>query len=288
VFLARYRPNGNPDTSFGDNGLTKATVCGTTAYETNVFVRSDGSIAVVGDCGNGSNNDKLFVLVFRASGALDASFSGNGIYMLTVGDDFWVGDAALDDRDRLTIVGRSQVGTGFERGLVLRLSRNGTLDTSFSGDGKALFDFASADDIPRAVIAHGDGVLVAEQGFFSSPDSDILVFAVTARGKLNAGWSGNGKSRIDLASTDNPWDAVADASGRIYLAATYTYGTAEATVIRLKPNGTLDTSFAGTGYAHTGTSSNTGSVTMWKAKPTLVGSANLSTDFDDLVARFLA
>ena len=29
-------------------------------------------------------------------------------------------------------------------------------------------------------------------------------------------------------------------------------------------------------------------MTMWKAKPTIAGYANLTTDFDDLVARFLA
>ena len=288
VFLARYRPNGNPDGSFGTNGLAKATVCGTSAYETNVFVRSDGSIAVIGDCGNGSTHDRLFVLVFRATGALDRTFSSDGMYQLAIGDDFWLGDATLDGHDRLTIVGRSEVNGGNERATVARLTANGTLDDTFSGDGKALFDFASTDDIARAVIPHGRGVLIAEQGFFSAPDSDILLFALTPRGALDTGFSGDGKSRIDLASTDNPTDAVADASGRIYLSATYTYGTAEATVIRLKPNGSLDTSFATTGYAHTGTASSGGWVTMWKAKPTVVGYANLTTDVDDLVARFLA
>lgn len=288
VFLARYRPNGNPDGSFGTNGLSKATVCGSTAYETNLFVRSDGSIAVVGDCGNGSTNDKLFVLVFRPGGGLDRSFSGDGMYQLAIGDDYWVADATLDDRDRLTIVGRSQVNSGPERASVVRLTSIGALDDSFAGDGKALFDFASDDDIPRAVIPHGNGVLVAEQAFFSSPDSDLLVFALTSRGKLDTGWSGNGKARIDIASTDNPADAVADASGRIYLGATYTFGTAQATVVRLKPNGALDTSFAGSGYAHTGAASSGAWVTMWKAKPTVVGYANLTTDLDDLVARFLA
>ncbi len=288
VFLGRYRPNGNPDGSFGDAGLAEATVCGTTAYETDVFVRSDGSIAVVGDCGNGSTKDKLFVVVFRPGGGLDGSFSADGMYQLAVGDDFWLGGATLDDHDRLTIVGRSRVGSGFERATAIRLTAGGALDTSYSSDGRAFFDFASGDDDARAVIPHGKGVLIAEKAFFSPPDSDILLFAVTAHGKLDTGFSGDGKSRIDLASTDDPVDAVADAGGRIYLAATYTYGTAEATVIRLKANGALDTTFAGAGYAHTGTTSTGESVTMWKAKPTIAGYADLTTDFDDLVARFLA
>src|SRR3954451_19355982 len=60
VFLGRYRPNGNTEGSCGDAGPARAVVCGPTAYEIDVFVRSDGSIAVVGDCGNGSTKDKLF------------------------------------------------------------------------------------------------------------------------------------------------------------------------------------------------------------------------------------
>src|SRR5262245_3490266 len=100
VFVARYRPNGNRDTSFGTNGLIKKTMCGTTAYETNVLVRSDGSIVVAGDCGNGSTHNKLFVLVFTSNGKLDGSFSGDGTVMLSIDDDVWLSDAMLDGGDR--------------------------------------------------------------------------------------------------------------------------------------------------------------------------------------------
>jgi hypothetical protein len=95
---------------------------------------------------------------------------------------------------------------------------------------------------------------------------------------------------VNLATSTSefPSDAVSDASGRIYLSATYTYVNAEATVLRLKRNGALDLTFAGGGYAHTGLASSGGAVIMWKAKPTITGYANFSTDIDDLVARFLA
>ena len=38
----------------------------------------------------------------------------------------------------------------------------------------------------------------------------------------------------------------------------------------------------------TGMASHAGWVTMWKAKPTVAGFANLTTDLDDMVARFVA
>ncbi len=290
VFLVRYRANGNPDDSFGNNGLAKVTVCGDSAYETNVFVRPDGSIVIVGDCGKTPIHNKLFVLVFRPGGGLDGSFSGDGMLQLAIGDNFHLTDAVLGDHDRLTVVGYSYVGSGDQRATVLRLTRSGKLDATFSGDGRAFFDFVPADDDPHAVIARGTGVLVAEQAFVSGADSDILVFAVTSAGKLDTSFSSDGEASVNLATSTSefPSDAVSDASGRIYLSATYTYVNAEATVLRLKRNGALDLTFAGSGYAHTGLASSGGAVTMWKAKPTITGYANFSTDIDDLVARFLA
>jgi len=287
VFLARYRPNGNHDTSFGTNGLVKKTMCGTTAYETNVLVRSDGSIAVVGDCGNGSTHDKLFVLVFTSGGKLDGSFSGDGIVALPIDDDAWISDAMLDGRDRLTLLAHSHVGSKDERVAMVRFTHTGRLDKTFSGDGEAFFNLASGDDDARALIAHGSGSIVAEQAF-GTVGSDFLLFAVSEKGTLNKTWSGDGTELIDLQTNDDPRDAVTDAHGNIYIAATFTFGSAEATVLKLNPNGTLDLPFGGSGYAHTGISSSGGWVAMWRGKPTVVGYANFSTDLDDLVARFLA
>jgi len=137
------------------------------------------------------------------------------------------------------------------------------------------------------VVGRGTGTLIAEQAFGAS-GSDFFLFALTAKGKINTSFSGNGKVLIDLQSNDDPRDAVIDGHGNIYIAATFTFGTAEATVLRLQPNGALDLPFGGSGYAHTGISSSGQFVTMWKAKPTVVGYANFSTDLDDLVARFQA
>jgi uncharacterized delta-60 repeat protein len=287
VFLVRYRANGNPDGTFANGGLAHVKMCGTTAYETNVFVRSDGSIVVVGDCGNGSTSDRMFVLAFRPGGNLDRSFSGDGILMLKVGDDFWARDATLDGNDRLTVVGNSSVGSKDDRATVVRLTAGGALDRTFSGDGIVTLNFASGNDIARAVTTRGSGVLVAEQAV-GAASSDILLFALTAKGKLSGTFSGDGKARISFVTNNNPVDMTTDAKGRIYIAANYQYGTpTEASVIRAKPNGAVDTSFAGGGITHTGIDSSTSWVTMWKGKPTIVGYANLTTDFDDMVARFL-
>ena len=287
VFLVRYRGNGTPDPTFGSGGIAHVQVCGTSATETNVFVRSDDSILVLGWCGNGSTKNVLFALAFKANGTLDKGFSGDGTFQLAVGDSYFVRNAVIDGHDRITVVGASATGTKPLKAAIVRILASGKLDPSFSGDGKALFDLAGGDDGGRAIASLGSGrVLVVEQAVAGGgATADALLFALTADGKLDPTWSGDGKATIDAAPFDNPWGMAIDASDRIYLATTIMFGVDEASVIRTKPNGALDTTFGG-GVAHTDTDSQAGLVVLWKGKPTIAGDVFTGTDFDAMVARF--
>jgi hypothetical protein len=77
---------------------------------------------------------------------------------------------------------------------------------------------------------------------------------------------------------------VIDGHGNIYIAATFAFGRRRRPSYGCSPTA-LDLPFGGSGYAYTGISSSGASIAMWKAKPTVVGDANFSTDLDDLVAR---
>jgi uncharacterized delta-60 repeat protein len=164
VFVVRYRANGTPDPTFGTIGVAHVQVCGTSATETNLFVRSDDSIVVVGWCGNGSSKNSLFALAFKPGGALDKSFSGDGRLQLAVGESYFVRDAIIDGHDRLTVVGGTATGTKPLKAAVVRILASGKLDPAFSGDGKALFDLAAGADGARAMAPLGGGrVLIVEQ-----------------------------------------------------------------------------------------------------------------------------
>ncbi len=289
VFVVRYRANGTPDPTFGAFGVAHVQVCGTSATETNLFVRSDDSIVVVGWCGNGSSKNVLFALAFKPGGTLDKSFSGDGKLQLAVGDSYFVRDSIIDGHDRLTVVGASATGTKPLKAAIVRILPSGKLDPAYSGDGKALFDLAPGADGARAIAPLGGGrVLIVEQAVSGGgATADVLLFALTADGKLDTRWSGDGTATIDEDTFDNPWDATIDGSGRIYIATTITFGVDEASAIRTKPNGSLDTVFGG-GVAHTGVESQAASVVLWHGKPTIAGDVFTGADFDALVARFLS
>jgi hypothetical protein len=174
---------------------------------------------------------------------------------------------------------------------VTRLLDSGKLDTSFAGDGIARFDLAAGDNRPRAIAPRGGaGVLILDRADnVGATASDGRLFAVTGAGKLDRSYSGDGKATFDLAPFDDPWDLRVDGSGRAYLATTVPVSaTNEASVVRTKPNGALDTSFSGDGVASVPQESAAGGITLWKGEPTVVGYVNLTTDLDVLVARFLS
>ena len=170
----------------------------------------------------------------------------------------------------------------------MRILASGKLDSAFSGDGKALFNLAAGADNGRAIAPLGGGrVLIVEQAVSGGgATADVLLFALTAGGRLDTSWSGNGTATIDEDTFDNPWDVAIDGSDRIYIATTITFGVDEASAIRTRPNGSLDTTFAG-GAGHTGVESQAGWILLWKGKPTIAGYVFTGADFDALVARFL-
>ena len=259
LYLARYRANGTPDPNFSGDGIAHVALPSTSTTTTNILIRSDGSILVPGYVTDASNNERLFVLAFRPNGSMDHTFSGDGQFP--------------------------------QRALVARIRGNGTPDTNFGGDGVALFDLSGGADEPRAIDALGGGsVLVVEQAVNAdATGANALSFAVSAVGKLDTSYSGDGKSTIDLDVFDNPQDLWIDGNGRSYIATSLPYLSATVpSLIRTTPNGALDSSFSGDGYAQVTTEGIGGAVTFWHGKPTLTGGLYLTTDFDALVARFLS
>jgi uncharacterized delta-60 repeat protein len=291
LYLARYRANGTPDPNFSGDGLAHVALPSTSTTTTNILLRSDGSILIPGYVTDASHDERLFVLAFRPNGSMDQTFSGDGQFFLRVGDTSRIRDAMLDGQDRVIVAGETQTNGNPQRALIARIRANGTADGSFSGDGVALFDLAGGADEPRAIDALGGGsVLVVEQAVnAAATGANALSFAVSATGKLDTSYSGDGKSTIDLDVFDNPQDLWIDGNGRSYIATSLPYlSSTVPSLIRTTPNGTLDGSFSGNGYAQVTTEGIGGAVTFWHGKPTLTGDLFLTTDFDALVARFLA
>ena len=93
-----------------------------------------------------------FVMVQAQVGSLDAGFSGDGKLTTPVngGTDIAYG-VVVQGNNRIIAVGLTRTG-GNDNFAIVRYLEDGTLDTSFSNDGKVDIDFEGGNDEARDVL----------------------------------------------------------------------------------------------------------------------------------------
>jgi len=182
--LVRYLPTGAVDTTFGSKGevltdfnfkiLTQNDAFGSTRgvqdRANGVALQPDGKIVAVGASGNGD----FAVANYNPDGSLNTGFSFDGkattdmaagsvdvAYALAVQQD---GKVVAAGATGLVVSGppQPQVGTGTATDFALvRYNTDGTLDNTFSGDGKVTTDFSGGGDAAYGLAIRADrtGVL---------------------------------------------------------------------------------------------------------------------------------
>jgi len=150
--LARYNADGSLDTSFSGDGKETTDFAGDSDSAWGVAVQPGGKVVVAG----GSNSD--FALArYNADGSLDTSFSDDGKQTTDFGGGFDYGsDVAIQPDGKIVVVGE-----GAGDFALARYDADGSLDASFSGDGKQTTDFAGGYDGGRGVALQPDGKIVA-------------------------------------------------------------------------------------------------------------------------------
>src|SRR5262245_10551521 len=112
-------------------------------------VQVDGKIVVAGESRRFTDGLPDFAVArYNLDGTLDASFGGKGWIAVDFGSSRDVAVAvAVQPDGRIVVAGYSNVNaidpsqeSGYDFA-VLRLNSNGSLDTTFDGDGKQIIDF---------------------------------------------------------------------------------------------------------------------------------------------------
>jgi uncharacterized delta-60 repeat protein len=150
--VRRYTSEGLPDITFSDIGSVMTSIQRINMAES-VIVQQDGKILVAGyaDYDGGS-----FVLVrYNIDGSLDTSFSADGILItpLFSAKAYSIKQQQVDGKILVT-------GTTGTDVALLRYNIDGSLDTTFSGDGIVTTDFGSTDEVGRIVTVQDDGRII--------------------------------------------------------------------------------------------------------------------------------
>ncbi len=214
-----------------------------------VAVQEDGKVVVVGVAGG-----KIFVARYLTGGTLDTTFSGDGKVFtdLGPGTDGAV-DVAVQDDGKIVVAGGRNLFSGAARFALVRYNANGTLDPTFSGDGRVTADFPGAEEEVREMAIQDDGKIVIAGE--SRPGQGHVLTAVaryTANGAPDPTFSGDGYRAVDVGVGYEGGQGVAvQPDGRILTTsglrgpgATPEWRTV---ILRFTVNGQLDPSWSGDG-----------------------------------------
>ncbi|MEU6162649.1 calcium-binding protein [Streptomyces tanashiensis] len=250
--VARYNTDGSLDTGFGNGGLVRVDEFGGSAGGADVAVQPDGRIVAAGKGAGGG-----FALVrLDTDGDLDPTLGGDGAVVAGFtptspqdGGGIARGMALQPDGK---IVSVGYVGnTAFDIG-VARYNTNGTLDTTFSGDGMVTADFGGTE-FGNAVAVQPDGKILAA----GAGGAGYALLRYNANGTPDAGFGTAGRTSVSSPGDGGLAYAMAlQQNGRIVLAGRADDpNSSEANdfgLVRFLANGTVDTGFGGDGFVVTG------------------------------------
>jgi uncharacterized delta-60 repeat protein len=237
--LARYNPNGSLDTSFSGDGMRITDFGGSDDGARAVALQADGKIVAVGGGG-----DHDFVLArYNPNGSLDTSFSGDGKQIIDWGGLDWARGVAIQADGKIVVVGR---GGPRPRDFALaRYNPNGSLDTSFSGDGKQTTDFGGFDNGARAVAIQTDDKIVVVGR--SDPEGVFALARYNPNGSLDPSFSGDGKQTTDFGGAERATGVALQGDGKIVVVGRGGPLPRDFAIARYNSDGALDTSFSGDG-----------------------------------------
>ncbi|MGI8604527.1 MAG: delta-60 repeat domain-containing protein [Verrucomicrobiales bacterium] len=146
-FCARARgAPGNLDPTFNGSGSTIITFPDSVDFGTATAVQPDGKIVVVGRAQNGHDFD-FFVMRYNPDGSLDTTFGDEGKVLTAMRrtDDGATGVKIQPD-GKLVVCGYSEIEGLISSFAVVRYHSDGSLDSSFSEDGKLSTSIGPGED----------------------------------------------------------------------------------------------------------------------------------------------
>lgn len=250
----RAQTPGSLDTTFGTGGIA-TTHLNVTAQLKDLAIQADGKIIVVGSTfatappGQPVTNITAVVARFNSNGSLDTTFDGNGynnsLFMLDANS------VVLQPDGKIVVGGRIQ-NSGYEAFSIARFNSDGSLDSTFNGNGKVTTAIGITSSI-ISVNVQADGKIVAAgrtalTGTFSNRDFAIVRY--NADGSLDTTFGTSGRVATDISSTDDLYDSVIQEDGKILTVgfSTDPLSTMKSvTLVRYNGDGSLDTTFGSNG-----------------------------------------
>ena len=258
VFSAvRHNPNGSLDTTFGRNGKA-FTSFGAGGYGAigptgsgarAVAIQSDGKIVLAGQVNYRSEQFgpvyiDIGVVRYNIDGTPDTTFDGDGKLITPVSPSGTnMAFAIAIGIDGKIVVG----GRGPANGLVVvRYNPDGSLDTTFDGDGKlTTTQFGAAN----AVLVQPDGKIIVAGVRSAGGSPDYATLRLNVDGALDTSFNGTGVAPTPAVNGSHMAHSLAlQPDGKVIVSGEWDRGMIA--LIRYNPDGTYDNAFGNAGFMY--------------------------------------
>jgi uncharacterized delta-60 repeat protein len=251
VSLVDPWPNSSLDTTFGIGGKV-STGIGWEIGLRDIALQADGKIVSAGTIQTELKGGHSFAVArFTADGKLDSSFNGTG----WVTPKFNIGNQVLSAEliqpdGKIVVVGEASPYFG-----LARINLDGSMDTTFGGNGYVTTTFGGSEAVASSVAIQPDHkILVSGYTKGGPPETPIIDFALARfnpNGSLDTSFDKDGKVTTDFGGDDLYPTVLVQTDGKIILVGQATSSTNpydyHIAAARYNPNGSLDSSFGSGG-----------------------------------------
>jgi uncharacterized delta-60 repeat protein len=281
------------DISFSDDGWLLTNYSGSLDYGYAIIAQPDGRLLMVGSF-DGTSQD-FGLARFNVDGSEDLTFDVDGrVHTDFFGNGDEANAIALQTDGKIVVAGSAYNNDANRNEFALaRYNANGSLDNSFSGDGRVTTDFLGEADYATAVALQADHKIVVAGYAWNGTNYDFALARYTDTGILDTAFSGDGKLVTDLTTQSDRAYALVLVGDKLVVVGearnglNYDFATA-----RYNADGTLDTSFGDAGKVLTDFESSTDGgravALQQDGKLIVAGFAEVEGDNDFAMVRYSA
>jgi uncharacterized delta-60 repeat protein len=248
IALVRYNVNGTLDTSFDSDGKVLTPIGAGTDAAWSLTIQQDGKI-LLGGWSNDGSQDNFALVRYNTDGSLDANFDGDGKVVTPVGRGGSSGrGVAVQSDGKIVLAGIASNG-GNADFAVVRYNNNGSLDTGFANNGKAITAVGNSTDYAYSVAIQADGKIVVAGYSYSGSNADFAIVRYNPNGTIDTGFDGDGKVIASIGSgNDYALKVAVQTDGKLVVVGSAAIGSSsDIAVVRLNPDGSFDSTFSDDG-----------------------------------------
>jgi uncharacterized delta-60 repeat protein len=233
--LARFMQDGSLDPGFGAGGKVTTALGGRVRA---LAVQADGKLVAAGTA-----RSDFALARYLPDGTLDAGFGTGGVVTTTFPDVFFAEAHALAIQADGKLVAAGSAGS--EAFALARYNTDGTLDPGFGTGGIVTTAFGGFFNEANALVVQANGK-IAVAGVNFGATADFALARYRANGTLDPGFGAGGKVTTGFAGGGTAAGLVVQADSKLVAAGTADPGAGtgrDFTLVRYRPNGSLDASF---------------------------------------------